>query len=72
MEYLSILLLLISIGSMIIHRIKNEDALIENSISGKLLLTIIPLISFVLITNLISTILSIKWYWSIKQNLNYL
>ena len=65
MEYLSILLLLISIGSMIIHRIKNEDALIENSISGKLLLTIIPLISFVLITNLISTILSIKWYWSI-------
>ena len=65
MEYLSILLLLISIGSMNIHRVKNSDALIENSISGKLLLTIIPLISFIIISILISKIFSIKWYWSI-------
>lgn len=63
MEYLSILLLLISIGSMNIHRVKNADAMIENSISGKLLLTIIPLISFIIIANLISKILSLKWYW---------
>ena len=71
MEYLSLLLLLISIGSMSIHkRLSSDDFLgylafnmIEDSTSGNLLLLLIFLTSLTLITSLISSILSIKWYW---------
>jgi hypothetical protein len=59
------LLFLISIGSMNIHRTKNSNAMIENSITGKLLLTVLPLLSIAFLTITISNIAHLKWYWSI-------
>lgn len=59
------LLFLISIGSMNIHRTKNSNAMIENSITGKLLLTVLPLLSLVFLTITISNIGHLKWYLSI-------
>lgn len=67
MIYLQIIgsiLFLISIGSMRIHRTKNADAMIENSISGKLLLSALPLLSFVMLILNLNNITNIKWYWN--------
>lgn len=59
------MLFLISIGSMNIHRKINSNAMIENSITGKLLLTVLPFLSLVFLTITISNIGHLKWYLSI-------
>lgn len=64
LQIISSVLLLISIGSMRIHRTKNADAMIENSISGKLLLSALPLSAFVLLVLNLNNIINIKWYWN--------
>lgn len=65
LQVVTAVLFLISIGSMNIHRTKNSTAMIENSISGKLLLLLLPLLSFVFLTISISNIGHLKWYLSI-------
>lgn len=62
---ISIILFLISIGSMGIHRTKNTDSLIENSNKGQFLLSILTLLPFVLMVISIVLLLGLKWYWSI-------
>jgi hypothetical protein len=67
MKYLqiaSIILFLISIGSMRIHRIKNADAMIESSRIGKLLLSMVSLLSFMLLFFSVENINHSKWYWN--------
>jgi hypothetical protein len=67
MKYLqiaSIILFLISIGSMRIHRIKNADAMIESSIIGKLLLSLVSLLSFIMLFFSFENINNSKWYWN--------
>jgi len=67
MKYLqiaSIILFLISIGSMRIHRIKNADAMIESSRIGKLLLSMVSLLSFMLLFFNVENINHSKWYWN--------
>lgn len=68
MKYLqitSIILFLISIGSMRIHRIKNEDAMIESSIIGKSLLSAVSLLSFIMLFFSVENINHSKWYWNL-------
>ena len=65
LQIISAFLFLVSIGSMSIHRAKNEDAMIESSISGKLFLTVLPLISFALLALIINNIGKLKWYYSL-------
>jgi hypothetical protein len=67
MKYLqitSIILFLISIGSMRIHRIKNADAMIESSRIGKSLLSAVSLLSFIMLFFTIENINHSKWYWN--------
>jgi|694.fasta_scaffold64953_1 hypothetical protein len=67
MKYLqitSIILFLISIGSMRIHRIKNADAMIESSIIGKSLLSMVSLLSFIMLFFTVENINHTKWYWN--------
>ncbi len=67
MKYLqitSIILFLISIGSMRIHRIKNADAMIESSIIGKSLLSMVSLLSFIMLFFTVENINHSKWYWN--------
>lgn len=63
-QIISAFLFLISIGSIKIHRSKNADAMIENRAGGKLLFTALYLVAFVIIVDLISDIVNIKWFWS--------
>ena len=60
----SIILFLISIGSMRIHRIKNADAMIESSIIGKSLLSMVSLLSFIMLFFTVENINHSKWYWN--------
>ena len=67
MKYLqitSIILFLISIGSMRIHRMKNADAMIESSIIGKSLLSMVSLLSFIMLFFTVENINNSKWYWN--------
>jgi hypothetical protein len=67
MKYLQIVitvLFLISIGSMRIHRVKNADAMIESSIIGKSLLSMVSLLSFVMLFFTVENINNSKWYWN--------
>lgn len=64
MDYVIIILLLISIGSMHSHRTKNSSARIESSVLGQLFFIVVFLISISIMANRISSILSIRWYWS--------
>ena len=64
LQVISFVLFLICIGSMRIHRTKNADAMIENSIGGKLLLSALPLLSFVMLILNLNNITNIKWYWN--------
>lgn len=64
MDYVIIILLLISIGSMHSQRTKNSSARIESSLVGQLFFIIVFLISISIMANRISSILSIRWYWS--------
>lgn len=67
MKYLqitSIILFLISIGSMRIHRMKNADAMIESSIIGKSLLSMVSLLSFIMLFFTVENINHSKWYWN--------
>jgi len=65
MDYLIVALLLISIGSMRFYWVQNDEAPIEYSMIGKLLLQLLPVISFIFLTILISNIGDLKWYWSL-------
>jgi len=49
---------------MRIHRKTNGDAMIENYIGGKLLLSALPLFSFVMLLLNLNNINNIKWYWN--------
>lgn len=66
MDYVIIILLLISIGSMHSHshRTKNSSARIESSLVAQLFFIVVFLISISIMANRISSILSIQWYWS--------
>ena len=67
MKYLQIVitvLFLISIGSMRIHRVKNADAMIESSIIGKSLLSMVSLLSFIMLFFTVENINNSKWYWN--------
>lgn len=64
MDYVIIILLLISIGSMHSHRTQNSSSRIESSLLGQLFFIVIFLISISIMANRISSILSIQWYWS--------
>ena len=67
MKYLQIVitvLFLISIGSMRIHRVKNADAMIESSIIGKSLLSMVSLLSFIMLFFTVENINHFKWYWN--------
>lgn len=67
MKYLQIIitvLFLISIGSMRIHRVKNADAMIESSIIGKSLLSMVSLLSFIMLFFTVENINNSKWYWN--------
>ena len=50
---------------MLIHRGRNQDAAMESSINGKLLLLFFTLLPFVMLVVSISTLLDLKWYWSL-------
>ena len=65
MLYISLLLFLISIGSMSLQRAKNPDAMIENSSSGMLIMTITSILPFTMLFFTISEIWESKWYWNI-------
>jgi len=65
MLYLSLLLFLISIGSMILQRAKNPDALIEGSLNGKLLITLGSFLPFIMLFFTIRELWELKWYWNI-------
>lgn len=65
MLYLSLLLFLISIGSMSLQRTKNPDAMIENSSNGMFLMTIGSILPFVMLLLTISELWELKWYWNI-------
>lgn len=65
MLYISIILFLISIGSMSLQRAKNPDAMIENSSSGMLIMTITSILPFTMLFLTISEIWELKWYWNI-------
>ena len=64
LQITSIILFLISIGSMRIHRIKNADAMIESSIIGKSLLSMVSLLSFIMLFFTVENINHFKWYWN--------
>jgi hypothetical protein len=67
MNYILIIsgiLFLISLGSTNIHRSKNQDALIENTPGGNLLIMSFYIIPIVLLTISITSLWGIKWYWS--------
>ena len=49
---------------MRIHRIKNADAMIENSTIGKSLLSGVSLLSFVMLFLNVNNINHSKWYWN--------
>jgi hypothetical protein len=49
---------------MRIHRIKNADAMIENSTIGKSLLSVVSLLSFVMLFLNVNNINHAKWYWN--------
>ena len=65
MLYLSLLLFLVSIGSMSLQRAKNPDAMIENSSNGMLLMTIGSILPFIMLYFTISELWELKWYWNI-------
>ena len=64
LQIVSIVLSLISIGSMRIHRIKNADAMIESSMIGKSLLSSVSLVSFIMLFLSVENINHSKWYWN--------
>jgi hypothetical protein len=64
LQIVSIVLFLISIGSMRIHKIKNADAMIESTIIGKLLLSGVSLLSFIMLFLSVESINHSKWYWN--------
>jgi hypothetical protein len=64
MNYFIIFLHIISVGSLSLHRHKNPDAIAENTLNGKFLLSLPILISYYFITYLFIKTLNIKWYWS--------
>lgn len=49
---------------MRIHRIKNADAMIESSIIGKSLLSMVSLLSFIMLFFTVENINHTKWYWN--------
>lgn len=63
--YISASLFVICIGSITMQRVKNPDAAIEFTLSGKLILSLIPMIAFVFLVITVSKIVNLKWYWSI-------
>lgn len=63
-QVISGLFFLISIRSMMLHRNQNHDARIEASIGGKLILTTFSLLSFIMMTIIISKVGNLKWYFS--------
>jgi len=65
MLHLSLILFLISIGSINLHRAKNPDTIIENSTIGKLIMTVSLTLPFVLLIFTVSEIWGYKWYWNI-------
>jgi len=62
---LSIILFIISIGSMKKHREKNQDAAMEFSIKGKILLSSLTLLPFIMLVVSMNTLLDLRWYWSL-------
>ncbi len=63
-QIVSVVLFLISIGSMRIHRLKNADAMIESSRIGKSLLSAVSLLSFIMLFFTVENINQFKWYWN--------
>ena len=49
---------------MRIHRMKNADAMIESSIIGKSLLSMVSLLSFIMLFFTVENINHSKWYWN--------
>ena len=49
---------------MRIHKIKNADAMIESTIIGKLLLSGVSLLSFIMLFLSVESINHSKWYWN--------
>jgi len=56
---------LISIRSMMTHRSKNADALIEMYIGWKIFLHFFILLSFLMLSRSIHNITEIKWFWNL-------
>lgn len=63
MLYISLILFLISKGSIKLHRLKNQDALIEGSTNGKIVLLAISLVQFAMIFKTINDITSFNFFW---------
>ena len=64
LQIISLVLFLISIGSIRLQRTKNPDAMIEFSMGGNLLLSVLPLFAFVMVILNLNNITNIKWYWN--------
>lgn len=62
---ISLVLFLISQGSISIHRLKNSDALAENTAKGQILLSFLTLLPFTMMVVNLNNLIGIKWYWSI-------
>lgn len=65
MLYISILLFLISIGSMSLQRAKNPDAMVENSSSGMFLMTLGSVLPFIMLFFTVNELWELKWYWNV-------
>lgn len=63
MIYISLILFLISKGSIKLHRLKNQDALIEGTTNGKIILLAISLVQFALIFKTINDITRLNFFW---------
>lgn len=65
MLYFSLLLFLISIGSISLQRTQNPDAMIEYSSNGMLIMTLGSILPFIMFYFTISELWELKWFWNI-------
>ena len=61
----SVILFIMSIGSMNKHRAKNSDSMMENSINGNIILSLFTLLPFIMLVITVNKILDFKWYWNL-------
>ena len=47
------------------HRAKNSDSMMESSTNGKLLLSFLTLLPFIMLVISVSTLFDLRWYWSL-------